>query len=556
MSNWRNNIIQICTAFISSVASSFIVIAIIRSDGGLTSPYRRIIFGLSASDIMLSLALCTGPFFVRTGPWSIGNDFTCHTNGVFYTIGSCSTSMYMFTLCIYSAMKVKRRMMTDKEFLDRYEKKIHSFIALFTVSLCIAGLATKSINSTVLDNICTFSAVPAGCRQVPEVYGECDPDILKSSKYLVYISVIGLEFTCLLGISACMSSICCHNFHVYKFAGNTFSGSSEMKRGRHSTSGLRKSSLPRHKESACSDILTPGKSQKDGPGFASSSNTRPSVESFGQASSRESASAGHSCEEIENTVTVSNEVGQGSNSVVSSQCSNETTIRIYRREIIIQAYCFVVAYFVTFICRWIIYIHLLSKAQPSIWFIRISSVIYPLGGFFNVIVYTRPKVVAYRIRHPEITWFKSFWLVLKGGNVLPKEDSEYSNISRHMAAINNIIAFTPPPVYVSSDVGGIYNGSEAEIESREVNFRNQSSWDEPQPVQGLTLGVSGIIDEESGEDSSGVVPVEAMNISSQEVSRLSQEEEQGRDSKPTHVEIALARAMDRIKEIENRKRKS
>jgi len=344
-----------------------------------------------------------------------------------------------------------------------------------------------------------------------------------------------------------MSSICCHNFQIYKFAGNTFSGSLEMKRGRHSTSALRKSSLPRSKESAYSDILTPGKSQKDGPGFASSSNTRPSVEIFGQASSRDSASAG-----IENAVTISREVGQGSNSVVSSQGSNEAMIRIYRREIIIQAYCFVVAYFVTFICRWIIYIHLLSKAQPSIWFIRISSVVYPLGGFFNVIVYTRPKVVAYRILHPEITWFESFWLVLKGGNDLPKEVSEY----QHMAAINNIIAFTPPPVYVSSDVGGIYNDSEAEIESREVNFRNRSSWDEPQPVQGLTLGVSGIIDEESGEDGSGVAPVEAMNISSQEVSCLSQEEEQGIDSKPTHVETALARAMDRIKEIENRKRKS
>ena len=30
-------------------------------------------------------------------------------NGVMYTIGSCSTSMYMFALCLYSVMQIKKR---------------------------------------------------------------------------------------------------------------------------------------------------------------------------------------------------------------------------------------------------------------------------------------------------------------------------------------------------------------------------------------------------------------------------------------------------------------
>ena len=90
-----------------------------------------------------------------------------------YTIGSCSTSMYMFALCLYSVMQIKKRSrrrtsccrgrragdrptifmtmpMTDQDFVRNIEKFIHPSIILFTATLCIAGLVTKSINSTVL----------------------------------------------------------------------------------------------------------------------------------------------------------------------------------------------------------------------------------------------------------------------------------------------------------------------------------------------------------------------------------------------------------------------
>jgi hypothetical protein len=40
--------------------------------------------------------------------------------------------------------------MTDQDFVRNIEKFIHPSIILFTATLCIAGLVTKSINSTVL----------------------------------------------------------------------------------------------------------------------------------------------------------------------------------------------------------------------------------------------------------------------------------------------------------------------------------------------------------------------------------------------------------------------
>jgi hypothetical protein len=106
--------------------------------------------------------------------------------------------------------------MTDQDFVRNIEKFIHPSIILFTATLCIAGLVTKSINSTVLGNICTFSAIPAGCRQRPDIFGECDPDIARSTAILVYISVIGLEVSCLLGTIGCMTTICCHILKTVK----------------------------------------------------------------------------------------------------------------------------------------------------------------------------------------------------------------------------------------------------------------------------------------------------------------------------------------------------
>jgi hypothetical protein len=58
-------IAQVITASISFILSSpFIAGGIVRSDGVLTSPYRRIIFGINLSDILQSLALFIGPLSV------------------------------------------------------------------------------------------------------------------------------------------------------------------------------------------------------------------------------------------------------------------------------------------------------------------------------------------------------------------------------------------------------------------------------------------------------------------------------------------------------------
>ena len=49
----------------------------------------------------------------------------------------------------------------------------------------------------------------------------------------------------------------------------------------------------------------------------------------------------------------------------------------------------------------------------------ITSLFFPLGGFFNIVIYTRPKVMALRKIHPEIPKFISFLIIILSGGQVP-----------------------------------------------------------------------------------------------------------------------------------------
>eukprot|EP00553_Chaetoceros_curvisetus_P001335 CAMPEP_0204622506 /NCGR_PEP_ID=MMETSP0717-20131115/8152_1 /ASSEMBLY_ACC=CAM_ASM_000666 /TAXON_ID=230516 /ORGANISM="Chaetoceros curvisetus" /LENGTH=90 /DNA_ID=CAMNT_0051637237 /DNA_START=872 /DNA_END=1141 /DNA_ORIENTATION=- len=46
---------------------------------------------------------------------------------------------------------------------------------------------------------------------------------------------------------------------------------------------------------------------------------------------------------------------------------------------------------------------------------------FPLGGFLNILVYTRPKVASLRRTHPECSRIRGFWMVLHAGGEIPDE---------------------------------------------------------------------------------------------------------------------------------------
>ena len=360
---------QISTASVSFVASSIVAIMVARSRkrtnssaaggrGGSSSinyattfvlahsPYHRIIFGLSISDILQSFAILSGPFlspaYVPQALWGAGNNITCNTNGVFFVVGFISTSMYTFFLCYFCLCKVKTNM-TDDAFSQKIEWKMHTFIIAFNVIVCVAGLITNTFN-TFNGHWCTFSVSPTGCIENPEIYGECDETISRNATFLAFATRFVTTLLCLAGIIVCMVKIC---WHVTITTNTTRTTRLSNLRGQHHNV-TQQTHRDEHNANAA-DLL----------------------------------------------------------------------VRHYRRQFFIQASLYVLAYASTHSFAWIRMVVVTKKQEPGSVFILLTSIVYPLGGLFNILVYTRPKVLSHRRNNPEDSWFRAFILVVRAGGVVP-----------------------------------------------------------------------------------------------------------------------------------------
>lgn len=357
---------MISTSCMSFVASTIVAIMVGRSTttgaDGLTkstllsSPYHRIIFGISVSDIFQSFALLSGPFavpaYVPQALWAVGNNTTCKMNGFTFYIGVACTPMYTFFFCYFCLCKVKKGM-TDEAFSQNVEWKLHSFIIISNMCVCMAALVTKTFNSSVLGQFCTFAAVPAGCRQNPYIFGECDETSAKSAVLFTLILGFVIFFSSLVGIIVCMFQIC---WYVMITRKRIFRGSDLAERSarRHQQEGIQKE-------------------------------------------------------------------------------------KFYRRQFLIQACLYISAYLVTHILPSILSIVLfINEDMPSTWISTTTSILYPIGGLFNILVYSRPKVVSLRRRNAEYSWFKAFATVVKAGGVVPMviDEDDQSSDEKFPPAMN------------------------------------------------------------------------------------------------------------------------
>ena len=492
MSNLILNIarITVSTASISFVASTVMAIAIVRSDGWLSSPYQRIIFGLCLSDILQSLCLIVGPFAVPStvpqGIWAVGNYQTCQANGFLFNFGSLSTPMYMLALCIYTALKIKKNM-SDEMFSQKIEKLVHIIIVLVSVTICVAGLATKSINSAVVGTYCTYAAVPTGCRQYPDMVGECDPAIAKSAVILAFINTIGVPFSCLFGIICLMVGVYWHVLQATKQplstnplrrSGGEGRTTSHLRSSNESASAFLKNTgadMPRAPPSFLSSISESVFDMDGGESYINLKNHQSTNSVFERDLEQEPTEPGtklqletthepteprtklqletvqepteqgtklqletvqepteqgtskHQLETVAQEpaepgtqLKLETEPNQMRSSLERPILRDEGLIRVYRRLIMIQALLFVLVYIVTFSFFWVTYLTLLVGKVPTDMTLYLVAFFYPLGGFFNMIVYTRPKVSYYRIKHPECNWFHVFWIVVKAGGADPE----------------------------------------------------------------------------------------------------------------------------------------
>ncbi len=89
--------------------------------------------------------------------------------------------------------------------------------------------------------------------------------------------------------------------------------------------------------------------------------------------------------------------------------------QLYMRENIVQAVSYVGVPFLTY--------SFYFKASGINHSLLDAAVIFflPLGGFLNILVYTRPMVAELRRRYPECSRIYGFWLVLSEGGKIPDD---------------------------------------------------------------------------------------------------------------------------------------
>ena len=480
-------VIQVATGSISFVCSSVVAIMTAREQrpsGGneiepttasalYNSPYHRIIFGLSISDCFQSFAMFTGPFAIPSNvmqaKWSRGNDLTCRTTGFIFTMGSLNTPMYTLFLCFYFYCKITKQM-TDSVFSKTIEWKIHSLILVLNPSYSVASLVTNTLTSNVLGTFCGPSAgVPIGCRLSPQIFGECDESIasIKFIDICTFYRIIVFLF-CFAGIVLFMARVCWHALvkreQVFRGMRSSLQSSSM---GSGIASDITRSSFLRNSLLFSSSNVTPSRTTLKNSFQSAQTPNEP----------REDMSS-----DVENATKSLNFLNTSLPNYLNSQVrfnsvekdlpgvsaavpgatvrrnKSELLVRLRRREFIFQALLYVAAYFATygllFINNVIVFFR---ETSPPAWLVVMTCILYPLGGMFNMLVYTRPKIGSIRRRNKNISWIRAFILVVGGGEIaVEKRGSErqQSNKQRRSGSsvdqIDQISAIDTPSLVISN----------------------------------------------------------------------------------------------------------
>lgn len=364
--NPANAILQITSALLSFIASTATVVTILRSPGGLQTPYRRIIVGISLTDALQSCALWSGPMAVPSTfkafyPWASGNSFTCGLNGTFALGCGIAVPLYTLLLCVYYLCKMKYSM-TNDEFEHRIERKTHTCVSLFVITSCMAALCTKSINPIPGGQVCHVSAFPPGCKLFPDIVGPCSRGL--HAFIFVYIYLCGLPLMVFPSIGICMAMLV---YHAY-VKGKVFK--------------------------AISTRAT------DSEPITSTSSV-----------------------DLVHTIPCSN--GEGNDQQQTNETRNNYLGRIYRRETIIQASLYVTAFFGVYFLSFFVAMVNVSKAlrlKPEP-FQTAISILFPSGGLFNILIFSRPKVALLRRNHSRFSWLQGQWIVFRYGLEIPSEAS-------------------------------------------------------------------------------------------------------------------------------------
>ncbi|GFH56330.1 hypothetical protein CTEN210_12806 [Chaetoceros tenuissimus] len=205
---------QIVRSFMASVscfASSFLCFTIWCARNRLSSPYSRIIFGLSIADIFMSVGLLLGqvlsPADTPDAIFSKGTIASCEAIGYIMLIGFFAYLLNTLCLTYYFLMRVKYKM-TPQDFAKRQEKVICTFAWFYAICITSFALKRDEINGTQYGSVCSIATSPWECRTNEDI--EC----IRGGGSRLTISISGI--TMLLSFLCQFTVLTSFTCHIYK----------------------------------------------------------------------------------------------------------------------------------------------------------------------------------------------------------------------------------------------------------------------------------------------------------------------------------------------------
>eukprot|EP00980_Cylindrotheca_fusiformis_P021848 scaffold8682_cov122-Cylindrotheca_fusiformis.AAC.5 len=347
------SILVIPSSILSFIGSSLIVHCV-RNEKQKRSPYRRLMLALSICDIISTIGYIFHPFLGPTDipyayVWAFGNSATCTFMGALLQI-SFSAHWYAGALSFYFLSTV-RFGTREATFSKKYERWIHIIILLFSLSTAVAGIVMDVFHARRINPGCWVSH-PDVC------YGmNCHAEIIA----WIFAGIPTLVFLFLVIIN---------NLLLY--------------------SHVRKTILAGQKralELERSLMLQNGKHSETSLGNVSCSVTDPSSMSIGDVRHGNKKESNYSI----------------------LRSSEKQWKRV--KDVGTQSFLYVGAYLITFV--WSATINILngrdfekkhSAAETAkLYFplLILQSIFTPAQGFFNALVFFRPKYNRCRVKYPQ-----------------------------------------------------------------------------------------------------------------------------------------------------------
>ncbi|CAB9501871.1 expressed unknown protein [Seminavis robusta] len=334
---------------LSIMGSVFIITDIVKSREKLGRTYSRILLVMSLYDFFTSIAqgLSTWPIPAETQgvKFASGTTFTCNFQGFFTQLG-VGAPMYNCSLSFYYLIVIAFAFSEDR--VRQIEGFMHFIPLSFSIGSAIAGLPLTLYNSAGL--WCWIAALPGTCvnGNKPEGEGECRRgEMAWVYRWAIYYGPVWLS---VVTITLNMGAV---------------------------------SYLVWAKERASNRFR------------------------FGHPSNLTSSSAASDAGSNDGELMDKNARAKAqAGSVTRYFASKRQKVKQKKRaglssQVFWQAFYYVVGFYITWITPTVLrMLQTIDKPVPF-WVVMCMSILLPLQGFFNFLVYVRPRVVQYRNRHPE-----------------------------------------------------------------------------------------------------------------------------------------------------------